>query len=135
MRSVGMRLQVYCYNRPGANDVVPRCDVCGEELDWEEWMAVRYACLSTCVPVLRGSHLKHRHPEVAERASKVGKRLLYGAVISAIIAVLGLAVPDYLVTAGAVLVASGLLAVGTAVRIRTLRTSARWWSEEGPEEE
>jgi hypothetical protein len=110
---------------------VPRCDVCGEELDWDEWVAVRYACLSTCVPVLRGPHLKHRHPEIAEGASKVGKPLLYGLMSSAVVAVLGLVISNPVMTAGALLVAGGLLAAGTTVRIRTLRASARLRSQEG----
>jgi hypothetical protein len=110
---------------------VPRCDICGERLDWDEWVAVRYACLSTCVPVLRGTHLKHRHPEIAERASKVGKPLLYGLISSAAVAVLGLVVSNPVMTAGALLVAAGLLVAGTTVRIRTLRASARLRSHEG----
>jgi hypothetical protein len=110
---------------------VPSCDVCGEELDWDDWVAVRYACLSTCVPVLGGSHLKHRHPEIAERASKVGKPLLYGLIASAVVAVLGLVMSNPFIGAGAMLVAAGLLAAGTTVRIRTLRASARLRSQEG----
>jgi hypothetical protein len=110
---------------------VPRCDVCGEGLDWDEWVAVRYACLSTCVPVLRGSHLKHRHPEIAKRASRVGKPLLYGLMSSAAVAVLGLVISSPVMTAGALLVAAGLLVAGTTVRIRTLRASARLRSQEG----
>jgi len=130
-RFVGKRLQVYCYNRRGANGVVPRCDVCGEELDLDEWVAVRYACLSTCVPVLRGSHLKHRHPEVAEKASRVGKPLFYGLIASASVALLGLLLSDHVLAGGALLLAAVLLAAGTAVRIGTLRASARLRSHEG----
>ncbi len=114
---------------------MPRCDVCGEELGWDDWAAVRYACLSTCVPVLRGSHLKHHHPEVAEAASKVGKPLLYGIVASSVVAVLGLVASNHVIAAGALLVAVGLLTAGTTVRIRTLRASARSRPQEGTEQE
>jgi hypothetical protein len=125
------RLKFHRYNSRTRSVAVPRCDVCGEKLDWDEWVAVRYACLSTCVPVLRGSHLKHRHPEIAERASKVGKPLLYGLMSSAAVAVLGLVISNPVMTAGALLVAAGLLVAGTTVRIRTLRASARLRSQEG----
>ncbi len=123
-------MKPHAYNPQQAIDAVPRCDVCGEELDLDEWVAVRYACLSTCVPVLRGSHLKHRHPEVAERASRVGKPLSYGLIASASVAVLGLLLSDHVLAGGALLLAVVLLAAGTAVRIRTLRASARLRSQE-----
>jgi len=111
---------------------VPKCDVCGRELTLAEWMAVRYACLSTCVPVLKGEHLRHHHPEVAEVASKVGKPLVYGSIASALVAVLGLAASAHLVSAVAAAASIALLVVGTLIRVGTLRSSARRGSEEGP---
>lgn len=110
---------------------MPRCDVCGRELTLAEWMAVRYACLSTCVPVLRGEHLRHRHPEIAEVASRIGKPLVYGSIASASAALLGLAASAHAVSIGAALASVALLLVGTAVRVRVLRSSARRRPEEG----
>lgn len=111
---------------------MPRCDVCGRELPLSEWAAVRYACLSTCVPVLRGEHLRHHHPEIAEVASRFGKPLVYGSLASALVAVLGLAASAHTISALAASVSIALLVVGSLIRVSALRSSSRGRSEEGP---
>ncbi|MCS7095240.1 MAG: hypothetical protein NZ988_05495 [Thaumarchaeota archaeon] len=99
-----------------------RCDLCGAELSSGEWLAVRYACLVSCVPVLQGNHLKSTHHEFYRKASTGGKLATYSSVglflASALVLYAGL------VTFAATLLVCAVVtfALGTLYRLRLLST-------------
>ncbi|MEN3047604.1 MAG: hypothetical protein ABDH63_02330 [Candidatus Caldarchaeales archaeon] len=102
-----------------------RCDLCGEELATGEWLAVRYACLTSCFPVLPGDHLRSAHGDFYAVASKVAKSATYssGAMLTAAAVALltGRAELALLLLTGS---ASALL-IGTLYRVKLLASYRR----------
>lgn len=102
-----------------------RCDLCGEELSTGEWLAVRYACLTSCAPVLPGRHLKSAHGDFYSVASRVAKSVTYTSaamLVAAAVALLAgrgdLALPLLVSSASVVL-------MGTLYRTKLLAAHRR----------
>jgi len=97
-----------------------RCDLCGEELEIAEWLAVRYTCLSSCIPLLRGRHVAGTHRDFYLKARKIGSAVTYSASVLAATAIYSLMAGSY----GAVLISASitvaLLVFGSLYRLRLL---------------
>ncbi|MCS7117708.1 MAG: hypothetical protein NZ957_02855 [Thaumarchaeota archaeon] len=102
--------------------MVRRCDLCGAELPRGEWLAVRYACLTSCVPILQGQHLKSMHRSFYSIASKRAKLVTYTSGSLFLIAAFGLVTGFGIIAVSFFLGAMSILAMGTLYRSRLLKT-------------
>lgn len=98
-----------------------RCELCGAPLSFRESAASRYACLATCLPLVKSKHLSSLHSGYLAESRRAGRPLLYTALmtasLAAILAAAGQTLYIVLPLAASSVVLMGL---GTYIRLRLI---------------
>ncbi|MEM4590620.1 MAG: hypothetical protein QW555_02135 [Nitrososphaerota archaeon] len=98
-----------------------KCALCGAPLSWEEALATRFSCLSTCLRVVEPRHLKHHHADFLREAEKKAPIHFYAFLIMSSLACLYLALGSLYMVMTLSVLAGAALVRGTVVRRRLLK--------------
>ncbi|MCS7142441.1 MAG: hypothetical protein NZ920_01415 [Aigarchaeota archaeon] len=102
------------------------CAICGVEVAPSESVASRYACLVTCLPLVRPDHLTRAHPEYLREAKLISRSVVYPAIGSAVIAVVSLIVQgSVLLAISSAALSISLLGLGSCLRVWLVRRHRR----------
>ncbi len=103
-----------------------RCELCGAPLSFREFIASRYACLTTCLPLVKSRHLLSAHCEYLEESKRAGRPLLYSALtITGLATILAIAGQPLYITLPLFSSPAVLISIGSYIRLRLISMHKR----------